>query len=340
MPETLFIALLTVHLLAVNLAAAGPLASLVLEWAATRRNLPAADELARRLSRHALVAFAIGTAIGVAFLAILWSRENDPFVAAMLRFTRAKLWFAGAELLFYVVCQAIYLWMWPRPWRRTSLGRVVHRSAAVLAATNLLYHFPPVMVVIADIAAGHLDAPSVIDATVYRRLAFSPAVLSRSLHHIFAAVALAGLYAVVLAWREKSRASGDGPRDDRETQPHIRAATWGGRIALVATLLQIPVGAWVLLTLDNSRAVMGGDLAVTGLFAVAVIAALGLMHHLAALAFGDIGRKSVCSAVALFVVVVLLMTSTLVLARRPKYAATSTAAVHCFVTFEKGNTRR
>ncbi|MEX2186106.1 MAG: hypothetical protein WD875_04895 [Pirellulales bacterium] len=335
MHDFLFIALLTAHLLAVNLAAAGPLVSLVLEWAAARRQLPVAEAIAGRLSRHVLAAFLLGTAIGGAMLALLWSRENDPFVAALLRFSPAKLWFAGAELLFFVVCQAIYVWMWPRPWRQTTLGRAAHRGLAVLAATNLLYHFPPMMVVIADIATGQLDAPGAIDAAAYRQLAFSPGVFARSLHHILAAVSLAGLYAVVLAWRNVGQSTEDSATRG-ELRAELRAAAWSGRITLVATLLQIPVGVWVLLTLGNSRAVMGDDLAATGFFIAAVVAALGLMHHLAALAFGDVDRKSVRSAVAMFAVVVVLMTTTLVLGRRPQSAARSTSrgTAHEIVTLE------
>lgn len=308
MHDWLFIALLCGHLLAVNLAAAGPLVSLVLEWAALRRGLPAADDVARRVAGGALVAFLLGTTVGGAMLGLLWMRDGDPFVAAMLRFSQAKLWFAAAELVFYAVCQAIYVWMWPRVWRKSFAGRTTHRLLAVLAATNLLYHFPPMMVVIADVATGQLDAPAVIDAAAYRPLAFSPAVISRSLHHILAAVALAGLYGVVVAWR--------GGRTATTETAHVRAAAWSGRMALAATLLQIPVGIWVLLTLDNSRAVMGGDWAVTVVFIAAIVAALGLMHHLAALAFGDVHGKSVRAAVALYLLVVALMVATLVLARR------------------------
>jgi hypothetical protein len=317
--DALFILLLTGHLLAVNLAAAGPLASLVVESTAARRGLTAGDEIARRVASGALLAFFAGAAIGGGLLWVLWLRQSDPFVAAMLRFSPSKLWFAGAELAFYAACQAIYVWMWPRPWRKTPAGRATHRALAVLAATNLLYHFPPMMVVIADVATGQLDAPGVIDAAAYRRLAFTPAVLSRSLHHILSAVALAGLYAVVVAWLAAGRQA-----EAATGQPQRRAAAWGGRISLAATMLQIPVGVWVLLALDNSRAVMGGDWAATGSFIAAVVAALGLMHHLAALAFGDVHRNSVRSAVTLFVVVVLLMTSTLVLARRGEHRTSPT----------------
>lgn len=324
--EPLFIALLASHLLAVNLAAAGPLVSLFLEWASRKWGAVLGDEVARRLSRDALVAFAVGAVIGGAFLAVLWRNEGDPFVVALLRFSAAKLWFAGGELVFYVLCQGAYVAMWRRPWKQTPAGRVAHRLLAILAATNLLYHFPPMMAVIGEIAAGKLAAPEVIDAAAYRELAFTPAVASRSLHHILAAVALAGLYAAIAACRLLPRSAGEASR----------IAAWGARIALIATVLQIPVGIWVLLSLENNRALMGDSLLATALFIVAVVAALALMHHLAAIAFGDVTRKAVLTAAALFVFVVVTMTATLVFSRagaRPK--AFSVSAGHVRFDFKE-----
>lgn len=326
MSEPLFIALLAVHLLAVNLAAAGPLVSLTLEWAGRKRGVLRGDEVARQLSRDALAAFFVGIALGGAFLAVLWRDESDPFVAAMLRFTPAKLWFAGAELVFFALCQAAYVAMWRRPWTQTRFGRCTHRLLAVLAATNLLYHFPPMMVVIGEIATGQLAAPDVIDAAAYRELAFSPAVASRSLHHILAAVALAGLYAAILAFRMFSRTSRVSPKStEAAIGAETRIVAWGARIALVASVLQIPVGIWVLLSLGNNRALMGDNLLATALFIVAVIAALGLMHHLAALAFGEITGKAVFAAAALFVLVVLTMVATLVYSRGERRLETFTS---------------
>jgi hypothetical protein len=308
--EPLFILFLVAHLMAVNLAAAGPLVSLVLEWIAARRDSMAGEAIARRLSQHALFAFFVGITIGGGFFAMLWQREGDPFIAAVSRFTSAKLWFAAAELVFYAVCQGLYVWMWR--WHRQKMGRGMHRALAVLAATNLLYHFPPMMVAIGEIAAGQLDAPVVIDAAAYRQLMATPSVLSRSVHHIFAAIALAGLYAAILGWRMTMRAAGD----EVAARDATRGATWGARISLGVTVLQVPVGIWVLLALPNNRSVMGDDLAATGLFVVAVIAALGLMQHLAAIAFGEVTRKTVYTATGLYLFVVIAMTATMVLSRR------------------------
>jgi hypothetical protein len=308
---SLFVPLLVAHLLAVNLAAAGPLASLLVEWRSARRGTVAGDEIARKLAAHVLAAFLIGIALGAAFLAILWRRDADPFVAAMLRFSPAKLWFAGAELVFFAVCQAIYLWMWRRPWRTTTAGRLTHRGLALLAATNLLYHFPPLMVVIAEIASGQLAAPEVIDAAAYRELAYSPVVAARSVHHILAAIVIAGLYATLLAWQRANRRIDN----DAEAAEAMQAGSWTARLALSATLVQIPVGIWVLLNMPNNPVLMGDNLPATGMFLAAVVAAFGLLHHLAALAFGDLTRKNVVASLALYLMVIVLMTTTRVLSR-------------------------
>jgi hypothetical protein len=307
--EPLFILLVVAHLAAVNLASAGPLVSLALEWDATRRGSAAGEAVARRLSLHAFVAFFVGIAIGSVFFALLWRQEGNPFVGAVSRFSSAKLWFAAAELAFYAVCQGLYVYMWR--WHRAKLGRGMHRALAVLAATNLLYHFPPMMVAIGEIAAGQLDAPAAIDAATYRELVYSPQVLSRSVHHILAAIALAGLYAAMLGWRLTLRTT-DNETTVREA---TRAAAWGARISLGVTVLQVPVGIWVLLAAPNNRAVMGDDLMATGLFVIAVVAALGLMQHLAAIAFGEVTRKTIATAAGLYVFVVLAMTATMVMSR-------------------------
>lgn len=327
---SLFVPLLVAHLLAVNLAAAGPLASLLLEWLAARRGSTVGDEIARKLARHVLGAFALGIVLGSVFLALLWRREGDPFVAAVQRFSPAKLWFAGGELVFFAVCQWLYLWMWNRPWRQTTSGRFTHRVLAVLAATNLLYHFPPMMVVIAEIAAGQLAAPGVIDAAAYRELVYTPEVAARSVHHIFAAVALAGLYGAALAWGRMDA----GKANEADVTDANRVGSWAGCLALGAALLQVPVGIWVLLNMPNNRVLMGDDLLATGMFIAAVIAALGLMQHIAAIAFGDLARKNVVTALALYVMVIVLMTSTRVLSRSAE-ERNRAAAVEDESTFEQ-----
>jgi len=86
-------------------------------------------------------------------------------------------------------------------------------------------------------------------------------------------------------------------------------AAWGAWLALVPTLLQLPVGLWVLLQLPLAErdALLGSDLYATGLFALALLAALRLMHQLAAVALGDTERKQIVGSLSTMALVVALM---------------------------------
>jgi hypothetical protein len=81
----------------------------------------------------------------------------------------------------------------------------------------------------------------------------------------------------------------------------------------VPTLLQIVVGIWVLLELNESQrmALMGERLLATMLFAVAVLVALRLMHLSAAIALGERRSRQLVSAIVTMVVTTLLMSATL-----------------------------
>ncbi len=59
------------------------------------------------------------------------------------------------------------------------------------------------------------------------------------------------------------------------------------------------------------QALMGDDLPATMALAGGVLATLGLLHHLAAVAFGDSDRRQVRRSVVLMLATVLLMTATL-----------------------------
>src|SRR5262249_55398417 len=100
------------------------------------------------------------------------------------------------------------------------------------------------------------------------------------------------------------------------------------RGALVATLLQIPVGMWVAAALAPAarEQVLGGDALSTISLLFSIVLALGLMHHLAAIAMGDTARKSVLRAAMLLALVTLLMSATLHRARSQAYETLRPAA--------------
>ena len=79
------------------------------------------------------------------------------------------------------------------------------------------------------------------------------------------------------------------------------------------TLLQVPVGLWLLTQLPAQAqgSVMGADLLSTTFFGLAVLAAVWLMHQLAGVALGDATRAKLVGSLGAMVVVVTLMTGTL-----------------------------
>ena len=69
--ELTLITVVAVHLLAVNLAGAGPLVVVWLDWLGGRRQQPPWQAIARRLAWWSILAAAVGMAIGLAALAEL-----------------------------------------------------------------------------------------------------------------------------------------------------------------------------------------------------------------------------------------------------------------------------
>src|SRR5205085_9687230 len=112
---------------------------------------------------------------------------------------------------------------------------------------------------------------------------------------------------------EGDRETSAGPPTDDASSDRSAAnalAAWGAGFALAAALLQIPVGVWVLLKLPSSLRdqFLALDWGTTLLFAGALAAMIGLLHHLAAAALGDargpVSRRCVILTTALFVLMV------------------------------------
>jgi hypothetical protein len=299
------------HLAAVDLAAAGPLASVLAEWWGRRRGDAGAEAAGRRVAAWSVAAFWIGAALGGALVALLWLGGDLRFAAAWQRLTAAKLWFAAAELLFFAGCMALYTRWWDHWPRARSWQRLAHRALAVAASTNLLYHFPPLFVMLAAVSSGGGDVPQTMDAAAYRRLLVRGDVLSLALHHVAASLALAGIalaVAAVFPCRRTARTS-DAPAAS------AGGARVGAALALVATAAQLPLGVWVLIERPERELYLGGNLLVTALFIAALVPALGLLHYLAAVALGEATRPAVARAAALLASVVVLMVLALDLAR-------------------------
>ncbi|HWC89701.1 MAG TPA: hypothetical protein VG433_08600, partial [Pirellulales bacterium] len=204
-----------------------------------------------------------------------------------------------------------------RPWLQGIL--------AVLAATDLAYHFPPLFSMLALLASRPELADVELTSQVNRSLMLDPQIMAMVLHVWLAATAVTGASVMLLvagrlptvaqappaaALANSIAAAPAGSAPDAAAQGIARmAAGW----ALGATVLQLPVGVWVLLTLPDrgQSALLGSDMVATLLFVASLAAVLGLLHHLAAVALGDALRGQVRRAAGLMLAVVLLMTAAL-----------------------------
>ncbi|MGD9720982.1 MAG: hypothetical protein AB7O59_02890 [Pirellulales bacterium] len=291
---------LGVHLLLVDLAMAGPLVCVWLDWRATRYGDAIAFQAGRTLARTATWALTLGILLGIVLLAVRWWQDDGSYFAAVAVVPRSRLWFAGAELLFYFACMGAYSGLWHR-WRS---WRLAHRALAVAAATNLLLHFPALFAIFSVVSTRPELLGETLDSAAYRRLLIDPEVLSRVLHVWLAALAVSGAAVMAIGMRLATRVP--EPAAARSLTRH------GAVVALVPTLLQIPAGFWVAWAMPESeRAVLlGGDWLAGGLFVVSLLLALWLMHSLAGIALGNDAAPQIRRALLTLCVLVLLMVGT------------------------------
>ena len=167
-------------------------------------------------------------------VSVAWLDPSQGFADAVARFPRSAVANFVGEVLFALACLGIYAGEWTR-WRNRPW---LHGLFAVLAATNLLYHFPPLMVVLNALAVRpEMVTEPIITRPIYRELMLRPDVLSQSLHFVVASVAAAGVALVVVAWRQRTSGirrcrSAGGCRGTNRTRGVARAAR-GRRLVAV-----------------------------------------------------------------------------------------------------------
>lgn len=298
--EVLSCVLLAIHLVAVNLAMAGPLVCVWLDWRESREKDELAGSLGRSLAQACLASILVGVAVGAALLWWTWQQDLSTFYRTVGKLPAQRWGYLIAEILFYLACMTAYMGLW----NRLRTHRLWHRLLAVVAATNLLYHFPPLFVMLSVVSSRPEVAALPYDHQAYLRLWGDAEVLSRVMHHWLASAAVAGAATALLAWRMSQVHNSNEVR---------RLVAGGAKIALVASGFQVPVGIWVLMQLPSvgRNALTGGDPLATSLFAASVFAALALLNCLANLACGDIRRGQVAGALASLTLTVILMVSAL-----------------------------
>jgi len=293
--ETATTLLLAVHLLAMNVASTGPLAG---AWLASRSRRPGdSRELlgrgAPRIFAWSLASLAIGSVVGGTMLLA----PSAGIRAALARLPENAYWFAGAEILFSAACIAgcWKLKHWPK----------LMWLLAIATVTNLLYHFPPLMAVLGELAANaNWTTEKVLDRPTLKALFLRPEVMSLWAHFVLASIAVGFTAALVACHRVAT--SGSEALDARTSRQLASCA-------LGATVLQIPVGIWLLLVSDDAaqQAMMGQSWVATIGLAGGVWVALGVMQSLASIAWGGSDRRQVDRACVLLTITVVLMSFTL-----------------------------
>jgi hypothetical protein len=301
--EVTAVVLLALHLLSVNVASAGPLVCLWLEWKERRLDL-LATETARRLAWWSLAALLVGGALGLLLGWLHWSPDYARLWTDTLRY-KAE-WAVGEYVFSLALAIAYVLWRMriKRPEQATLGGRVVRSLLLFLNGTNLLYHFPFLFTVAVnvDLAPGEVEP---IYAAEFRRWMSSADVVARVTHVVIASFAVTGTLLIGFALRLYRRS-------DRTDDAH-RLARWGAWWALLPSLLQIPVGLGVIasLPLEWQNRVLGGDVASVLLLGTSVLLSLFLLQDLASLAIGEPERRLMVRSIVLMLVIVLLMTAVL-----------------------------
>jgi len=299
------IIVLSLHLILMNLASVGPLLSIWLDARSTRQQSEEIAHVGRTIGWWSVIALLLGIGLGVIQGVLIWSQGNQAYFQAIDSVWDSKIFFGFWEIAFSLACTLGYLlwWKWgsrPRRWQR-----FLSRFLVVLAATNLLYHFPTLFTILGLIARGEVEVSAPVDSGEFRSLLLHGEVIWFTLHFWFASFAVSGLVAGMLCLKKL-------PEEQRESTASIAFT-----IALVATLLQIPVGFVLTITLNSAQQsrLMGGNPLCTAMFALGVGLAFWLMHHLAGLAFFERTWRKATMALLTLGGTIVLMTATMLLSR-------------------------
>ncbi len=315
MSDVLLVAIFTAHLLAADVAMAGPLVAIWIEWRGQSSAEPVASEqIARRLAVWSVAGIVVAVGLGLVAVFALPHLEPRGYREAFGQVPASRWWNAAGEIVFFVICMIPYIAFWRWFARHRWWGRLV----AVMAATDLIYHFPPLFTIISTLSLRPELKGKELDVALYHRLMYEGESFSRIVHHWIAGVAVAAVAAMIIGVRWAvvgTRDKGQGAADEASPAAVVRSAA---RVAMFATVAQVAVGVWVLLAMSPAmqNQLLGEDWVSTALFGLSVIAALGLMHHLAIVALGATSRANVYRTALVMAIVVALMTATLHRARQ------------------------
>ncbi len=314
----MIILVLSVHLLVMNLASAGPLFGI---WLGRRgeNNDPVWDNVGRKLAWFSFWALLLGMLTGGGQMVFV---PSDGLWAALERFPNRALWIAASELLFSLVCLLLYAGCW----RALQKHRWWHASLALLSSSNLLYHFPPLMSVLGKLANDPTWARApTLDRPVLLPLMMRDEIVALSVHFVLASLAVS---AIGVLWLTSKSCEGKSNEDtwEKSALPLSRRAAG---VALLVTAVQLPVGIWLLVSLPQStQTSMMGDNAIASLaFVGALLLSFVLLQRLLTIAIGPVEPRFEPRELRfvgwIVVSLVLLMTTTLYKSRQERKAASN-----------------
>ena len=299
------IIILSLHLILMNLASVGPILSIWLDARSVRQKDEEVASLGRTIGWWSVGALILGIVAGLLQGVLIWSQGNDAYFSAISSVWDSKVTFGIWEIIFSLACTVGYLTWWKLGERSGLWQRLLSRFLAILSATNLLYHFPTLFTILGLIARGEVEIDPPVDSSEFRSLLLNGEVIWFTLHFWFASFAVSGLITGMLCLRRL-------PEGKRESTAAVAFT-----VALIPTLLQIPVGFVLTTTLNSAQQsrLMGGDSLCTALFALSIGLAFWLMHYLAGLAFFDRSLRKANMALLTLGGTIVLMTATMLLSR-------------------------
>jgi hypothetical protein len=300
MLELLVVVILALHLMAANVASAGPIVCAWLDWREGRGDATA-GQAGRYLAGAGLAALLVTAVLGSVLTALVW---DDALRTAFVRLG-PRVMNAVGELIFSLVLMLGH-WCWWK-WRPQAgrIARGIRGLVAILAGTNLLYHFPLLFAMLTKVTAGEFPGEGKIASAAIRQMLVSGDVFSKSVHVWLASFAVTGVLLIGYGMRaERHGMSADDAR---------RVVRWGAILGLVPTFLQLPVGLWLITQLPRPaiRSIMGNDLLSSLLFFLSVGLFFPLSHYLAAAAMRGVERKTLVRIMMLMTLIVLLMSGVL-----------------------------
>ena len=174
----------------------------VARLAGSRGGDEAAAKAAVALARWSVWGLLIGAGLG---LLVGWMKWDADYRSLWLGPLSYKLHWAGVEAIFSLVLM-IGWWLWlPGKAGGSRRAMVARGLIAVLAATNLLYHFPILFSVAAQLVDAGQTSGGRIGGAEFRRLMIAGEAPALAIHVALASVAVAGVVLLGLALRWQRR---------------------------------------------------------------------------------------------------------------------------------------